>query len=449
MPRLLRIELLLAIAFYLSAIHPSSLSSPSGKISKARLWIPEKNNFSEEVSLEWKNGIFLKTQPPEGKEPEVFVLPTFCDLGVVLGSNGFHPTTERDISMNLQILVRLGFGHVLSIGDGSWVENTKTKIKSGNLVGPEIFQAATPLVGEVSSEDKYRFVPLVDGESCPKANGKIVPFFLKYKEDLLPLRESFVCKNHYEKTQGSLPVAFSFGQAELWEKALQAGFKVIYHKSDITPKTKALLPSDLRVVPLLAAAKFAGDIESKEDMISYWKNHPWDLLGEEVGTKYSEKWDVLYPEGKQKSKDRFSKFSIDLSEEQWLFASGSGYPGLPYGVATILEAKHWQRDIGMADPLEGNIQIPKRDPTKYTEERIRLLRALTLNSCEILGSQHRGRISQGGQVYFLTYKQNPLLQRYGIFDIESVVLAGKLVYTKKQKKPKDEPKNQKRVRTTP
>jgi len=48
-----------------------------------------------------------------------------------------------------------------------------------------------------------------------------------------------------------------------------------------------------------------------------------------------------------------------------------------------------------------------------------------------LGAEHGGKIELGKPAFFLVYAENPLQGDSSLFQIESVVLSGKLVYSRK------------------
>ncbi len=369
----------------------------------------------------------------------------------------------------------LGFSHILSVGDGKGIDRLSEEILKGQRTGPIVLTAEKVFLGHAGedpgqkpeSNQRFHFL-LSDEAECPASTTKnrIHPFFLKKKEgDGFSQRQLNACLSKIRERSG-ISIAYTFGEKDLWEEGVLSGFKIFYQTMPIWDDAD-IRYRDIWWSPQLTVTKMSS-LRSKPDeikkIIRFWvKKNPqlnaaWleknlesiPMPQEGIVTFDTKDIDIE----KTEKKKIFPAFP-PAGKTHLLFSSGSGFFGVLPGIAPLQEVYLWQKFLfnpNVQDLEEKEVEAEtdwkfwkqasppivlgtlKTDPQKVPESRIQLLEALTQNTCEFLGAEHKGKIELGGAAFFSIYPKNPLESPLGLFEIESVVHRGKLVYTQEREK---------------
>ncbi|WP_108975803.1 hypothetical protein [Leptospira ryugenii] len=442
-------------------------------MKSVRVWSSETKSFGSISDIEVQEGrIKVISQAKQSQGESIrYLLPGFCDASVSLANNARGGESNREtIAVQLTSHLSSGFSHILSVGDPN-LKRLQEEIQKGRMFGPYLIQSQRPLLlgshipnekketklyREFSEREESKWSQWIEPD---RAN--FFPIFLKrHREDSFPKRDLYRIRVWAER-KGLVPIVYSFVDPLAWQDALDSGYPVVFHAMTRETDLPELQTRNYLWAPLFALSRAQS-----------WKENPKAIRQtlqsfSELQTQSHQKLVEPFLLGlssddtsSESEADPFMGLGVPFQgfpEERLLFASGTGNYALFPGTAALWEADIWlrwkeerRREDELDPPEESShffdriffwsspkrIRKTHRDPNSRQEERIQLLETLSKRTCRFLKADHGGEIKVGGPAHFSVHTENPLKSRMGIFKIESMVLAGKLVYTPKTKSSK-------------
>ncbi|MCE9501389.1 MAG: hypothetical protein K8R21_12960 [Leptospira sp.] len=401
---------------------------------------PDTLEFSEPVNI-WITGnrvrsLDYKDAGGDSSREVRFVIPSLCDAYATLGADSLGGQNNLPgVRRGLQSFVAHGFTHIQSVADGNWVSVVREEIRNGKIYGPDIQIAAKPLLAKSRETEKLNpgnyFISDVAADfekeiSRPAVqSGKVLHLFYRYNPDQ---RFNFDSKivhrlNKISSDQNKILSVTAFADRVSILDSITSGVFAINHPIplDLEPNLTSFHYNELVWSPFFNNYFFLsrqGSPQLKEefDFISkrsrFFKTNFASSMESLLNFKNIPDGELEKAKAEYNSYITFFKKHKELARKMVLSGGSGALFSFP-GISGIQELRIIRSIIGDGKDL---LRIP------------------TENTCSFLNVNNSGKIKIGNSANLLVLRSDPLKNIDILYEPESVIRDGSIVYPEPVKK---------------
>jgi len=363
-----------------------------------------------------------------------YALPTFCDLGVTLGTDSLGgANTSAGIFLALNSFLYHGFSHIYSINNPPYLPKL---ISSKKINFPYVKYSQKAIIystNEYSSLPEELYITVKNEEEAVKQiqeqmkmNTPIIYILNRYNEGSGYYFDSEFFRKINKINYKSVIFTSSFADKTGNIDSIRAGMTYIQHplSIDISKTISNEILEKINYIPELNVYKNLYIESDKYEIINeneylaniskYYKKYYYTEVQEKIN---SSNYDF---EKYEKIKKEYISYTEFLKKNKYLInniivSGGSGNKYSFPGVSAI-------REFIILNEILNN---------PYS-----LIRALTKNSCSLFVDNYKGVIQEGEKANLLLYKENPLRSDIGLINFEKMYIDGEII-SKEEIKEKD------------
>lgn len=403
-------------------------------IKNARIIDVQSSKISspKEITIKKESIYSIKDYQVQKKDrnPEVYIIPSFCDAYATIGSDSMGgQLASYGIHESLKQFIKAGFTHVHSIADGPWIKNIQSDIRKGKLIGPDIIISDRPILPASSETDglsselyfaaKSQEEALSELQRQAEGANPVIHVFHRYKEDTLFTFDSellYRMKLEADKKKKKLLVS-AFADKFSISNTFVSGNNYISHPvfSDSSFTINSYHAEQLKYIPLLNVYKnltFGKNektktyLENLQSVLPQYKDRIAGLLQSSQESEDSEE-DIIGFEANFEIYNTYLQANKSVLMKNIILGSGSGYKMSFPGFSGLTELM-----------LLSN----------YTNNPIDLIKIAAGNTCSFLNPSNKGIIAAGNEANLIFLSSDPMVNTANLFRIQKVIKRGKVLY---------------------
>ena len=362
-----------------------------------------------ESKIQWK--------PVDTQKTKLFMVPSFCDSMVTLGSgpSGITNNTLKKISQTLKNYLAHGFTHIQSIADSKWVRDTTLQIQHSK---PDIFYH-TPIINQQLVLKKFKNLTSyisVDSEKelfekINQFNSKKFFFIHRYSENVNFNFDSYTFYRllKISKQKNFTPIVLSYGDSFSIIEIINSGITTLFHPIPVEIEKELSFVSLLKWGPSLNMF-FWQTLEPETNMDKLLSFSHQSVYFRENSLKIKNNLDKAKRKQAQAEYSSYLKFfqKNQNNFQKMLLSSGAGNLNAYHGFSGWVEIFIFHSVL--------------QDISKIFR--------INQNTCRFISQDYDGTIKKNFPQNFILLNSNPLKNFENLFDIHSVFKNSKLVYKK-------------------
>jgi hypothetical protein len=383
------------------------------------------NDFSENSNILISNDIIKNITKNRTDGVSFYALPTFCDLGVTLGTDSLGgANTSSGIFLALNSFLFHGFSHIYSINNPPYLSKLISKKKISHPYVKYSQKAIIYSTNEYSNLPEEIYTSVKNEEDALKQiqeqikmNTPIIYLLNRYSDGSNYYFDSEFFRKVNKINSKSVIFISSFGDKTGNLDSIRSGMKFIQHplSTEISKTISNEVLEKINYIPELNVYRNLYIDSDKEE--STTEN---EFLGN--FSKYYKKY--YYPE----VKDKINSSNYDFEKYEKIKKEYVSYSEF------LRENKYLSKNLIISGGSGNKLSFPGISAIRellllneILDNPYSLVKALTKNSCSLFADNYNGVIREGEKANLLLYKENPFRNERGILNFDRMYIDGEII----------------------